>query len=460
MNQAMIKDSAEGNLKPFYNSFVPKDWNTVEFGSVFSFLKTFSFSREQLTNEKTIDEIRNIHYGDIHATYESKILNLFSAKNIPYLQDGILEKDVIDDANFPLLQEGDLIIADTSEDYEGICDCVELKNVENSKVVAGLHTFAARAHESQIALGFRAYVLTHEKVIREVRRIATGTSVYGVSKANLTNVMIALPPLSEQKSIAKLLGIVDGVIYATEKLSKQKEALRKWLIYVLLTGKKRLKGFEKSTEYHKTDLGLVIPLDWKIVKVKDIFSERKETSNDQSAYPLFSLTIENGLTEKTERYERSFLLKNKEENLYKLIYPNDILFNPMNLRFGAIAKSKSNKIVSVSAYYNSIYLQEKNADIDFFEALFKTPVLINLYDRIAIGSLVEKKRVHLSNFLELEIPLPDIKEQTAIAQVLQTAEKEASLLKLKVQKLRAQKKGLMQQLLTGKTRINLYDTTI
>ena len=221
----------------------------------------------------------------------------------------------------------------------------------------------------------------------------------------------------------------------------------------LLTGKMRLKGFEKSIGYHKTDLGLAIPIDWKIIKVKDIFNERKETSKDQSIYPLFSLTIESGLTEKTDRYERSFLLKNKEENLYKLIYPNDILFNPMNLRFGAIAKSKINSIVSVSAYYNSIFLTENNTDIDYYEALFKTPVFINLYDRIAIGSLIEKKRVHLSNFLELEIPQPCKEEQTAIAQVLQAADKEISLLKAKANMLREKKKGLMQQLLTGKIRI-------
>jgi len=223
----------------------------------------------------------------------------------------------------------------------------------------------------------------------------------------------------------------------------------------LLTGKRRLKGFEKTNGFHKTDLGLKLPLDWSIIKVKDIFNERKETSKDQSVYPLFSLTIENGLTEKTDRYERSFLLKNKEENLYKLVYPDDILFNPMNLRFGAIAKSKIDKVVSVSAYYNSIYLNAIDANVDYYESLFKTPLFINLYDRIAIGSLIEKKGVHLSNFLDLEIPLPNKEEQTAIAQVLQAASNEVQVLRNKLDKLKEQKKGLMQVLLTGKKRLKI-----
>ncbi len=444
------------NTKAFYNTEIPCNWSAPEFGKIFTFLKTFSFSRENLTCEPTNDEIRNIHYGDIHATYEHEILDLDNEKTVPYLLDGIIDPNCFEDDNFPALKEGDLIIADASEDYLGVCDCVELKNINGAKIVSGLHTFAARASEEKIAFGYRTYALKHEQVIRELRRIATGTSVYGVSKSNLSKVKIALPPIPQQKAIAQVLIMADAAIHTTEKLIAKKELRKKWMMQHLLTGKKRLKGYVKSNGYHRTGLGLIIPVDWAIVKVKDIFSERKESSTDQLAYPLFSLTIEKGLTDKTDRYERSFLLKNKEENLYKLIYPNDILFNPMNLRFGAIAKSQIDYIVSVSAYYSSMYIKA-NVDADYYEALFKTPVFINFYERIAIGSLIEKKRVHLSNFIELEIPLPCKEEQTAIAQVLQVVDKEISLLKTKAEKLREQKKGLMQLLLTGKIRLKIYE---
>ena len=167
--------------KPFYNSTIPNDWTTPDFGTVFSFLKSFAFSREQLTNEKTADEIRNIHYGDIHATYENEILDFEVEQTVPYLLDGLIDKKNFDDEKFPSLQDGDLIIADASEDYEGVCDCVELKNLNGSKVVSGLHTFAARGKKEKIALGFRTYALNHPQVVRELRRLATGTSVYGVS---------------------------------------------------------------------------------------------------------------------------------------------------------------------------------------------------------------------------------------------------------------------------------------
>jgi type I restriction enzyme, S subunit len=234
------------DIKEFYNTEIPSDWSAPQFGDVFIFLKTFSFSREHLTSHPTKDKIRNIHYGDIHATYQNEILDLDIEQKVPYLLDGIIDPKSFDDENFPTLKEGDLIIADASEDYEGVCDCVELKNINCAKIVSGLHTFAARATDEKIAIGYRTYSLQHEHVIRELRRIATGTSVYGVSKSNLSKVRIPLPPLPEQKAIAQVLSTADSAIYATEKLITQKELRKKWLLQQLLTGKKRLKGFENT----------------------------------------------------------------------------------------------------------------------------------------------------------------------------------------------------------------------
>ena len=284
-----------------------------------------------------------------------------------------------------------------------------------------------------------------------LKRIANGSTFLEVSKSDFENYHISLPPLPEQQKIADVLSTWDKAIQETDAIIKKLEDRNKALAFSLLTGKKRVKNKENS-KFHKTNLGSKYPIDWEIKTVKTIFKERKEKSNDQSKYPLFSLTIEKGLTEKTDRYERSFLLKDQESNEYKLIYPNDILFNPMNLRFGAIAKSNIDEIVSVSAYYNSIYKTDENVNLDYHTNLFKTDLFINLYDRIAIGSLLEKKRVHLSNFLELEIPFPSLKEQNAIAEILNTANQEVKQYQQKLEALKLQKKGLMQQLLTGKVR--------
>jgi len=111
---------ANKNTKPFYNAEIPSDWTTLEFGTVFSFLKSFSFSREQLTEEKTANEIQNIHYGDIHTTFENEILDFEVESRIPFVKEGLISKEVMSDEEFPLLKDGDLIIADASEDYIGV----------------------------------------------------------------------------------------------------------------------------------------------------------------------------------------------------------------------------------------------------------------------------------------------------------------------------------------------------
>ena len=206
MNQpTTIKKKVPENTRIFYNSIIPNDWTALEFGEVFSFLKTFSFSREQLTDEKTVDELQYIHYGDIHAKFENEVLDFDFEKGIPFLKEGLISKADSEDEDFPLLKDGDLIIADASEDYEGVCNCVELKNINGRKVISGLHTFAARGKNELIALGFRTYALNNQQVVRELWRIATGISVYSVSKTALSKVKLPLPPLHEQKSIAHIL---------------------------------------------------------------------------------------------------------------------------------------------------------------------------------------------------------------------------------------------------------------
>jgi type I restriction enzyme S subunit len=346
------------------------------------------------------------------------------------------------------VKKGDIIIVRTGSNIGQAC--VVPEQFDNAQTFTTLIVRPDGTLDSQyLSLHINSFG------IQEVERLSAGGGKPNLNAGFLNRYRLILPPYPEQTAIANLLSTWDKAIQTITQLITQKEQRKKWLMHQLLTGMKRLKGFEKEVAFHKTDFGLKIPKEWNIVTVEDVFSERNERSSDQSKYPLFSLTIENGLTEKTERYERRFLLKDQENNQYKIVCLNDILFNPMNLRFGAIAKSSVMFPVLVSAYYNVITQSNESIDIMFYENLFKTELYNNFYERIAIGSLTEKKRVHLSNFFKLQIPLPSKEEQIAIATVLQSADKELQLLKTKAEQLKEQKKGLMQQLLTGKKRLKL-----
>lgn len=206
--------------------------------------------------------------------------------------------------------------------------------------------------------------------------------------------------------------------------------------------------------YRRTRLG-VLPQSWNDVLFGTVFSETIEYTNDLEQTPLYSLTIEDGVTPKTERYERSFLVK-KEENNYKVVRESEFVYNPMNLRFGALAKYKGKTNVAVSGYYN-VFKVNNDFNDTFMEYYLKSEYMMYLYNSIATGSLKEKQRVHFSQFIELNLPMPTIPEQNRIASILSIWDKTIKLKEVLLEQKQKQKKGLMERLLTGKVRLKGFN---
>ena len=179
--------------------------------------------------------------------------------------------------------------------------------------------------------------------------------------------------------------------------------------------------------------------EWQKVKISSFVNESKRKTGDIKKYPLWSLTIENGVTPKTDRYERSFLVK-KEDN-YKIVYPNYYVYNPMNAHLGAIARNKSDKSISVSGYYDIFSIN--NDYYGFYDNYFISPVMFKKYKLISSGSLLEKQRVHYSQFKELKIYLPSDKEQKKIADMLELLDKKIELQTKRIEVLKLFKKGLL-----------------
>ena len=182
--------------------------------------------------------------------------------------------------------------------------------------------------------------------------------------------------------------------------------------------------------------------EWNKVKISSIVQELKIKTGNTEKYPLWSLTIENGVTLKTDRYERSFLVK-KDDN-YKIVEPNNYVYNPMNAHLGAIARNKSNTTISVSGYYDIFKINNKN--YSFYDNYFVSPVMFKQYKLISTGSLLEKQRVHYSQFKELEINLPTNKEQVKISNFLSLLDKKIELQSKKIEDLKLFKKGLILSL--------------
>ncbi|WP_460963934.1 restriction endonuclease subunit S [Spirosoma litoris] len=215
----------------------------MKLGEVFDFIKSESHARESLTYQQTHERIYYIHYGDIHAKFQKPFLDFNIEENIPFVKDGLL-----DESKVSFLKEGDLILVDASEDYLGVGESVEIKHLGDRKAISGLHTFVLRDQSNQLVNGFKGFVLKHEKVANNIRKIATGSSVYGISKNNLAKQILYLPPLSEQAAIARVLDASLAEIRLHERQLATLREQKRGLMQRLLTGQVRVKIHAKPDE--------------------------------------------------------------------------------------------------------------------------------------------------------------------------------------------------------------------
>jgi type I restriction enzyme S subunit len=263
----------------------------------------------------------------------------------------------------------------------------------------------------------------------------TGSSYPAINSSDLAEVPLVVPSPDEQQKIADCLSSLDELIAAQTRKVEALKTHKKGLMQQLFPREGETQPRLRFPEFRNGG-------GWKIRELSEFITERNEYPVEQ--VPLFSLTIEDGVTPKTERYERSFLV-NDEADAYKLVQPNDFAFNPMNLRFGAIGRHSGAEKVAVSRYYN-IFSCDETVDSSFCEMYFRSERMVAFYDERAIGSLIEKRRVHFSAFLKFNILFPQLQEQQRIAECLSSLDALIAASTQELESLKSHKKGLMQQL--------------
>ena len=208
---------------------------SLKFSDAFQIKRSFSISREGLDDIPGENSIYCIHYGDIHALYSNEFLDFSKQQGIPTL------KNEISISSSDYLQDGDIIMADASEDYEGVGEIVEVVNLNGKKAIGGLHTIVLRTNAGILSPKYTAYLISSEKVKNQLRKKATGTSVYSVSKSTLHSLFLMIhSSLEEQTAIAQVLQAADKEISLLKAKAEKLREQKKGLMQVLLTGKKRL----------------------------------------------------------------------------------------------------------------------------------------------------------------------------------------------------------------------------
>lgn len=220
----------DGTLKGYKSSElgrVPEDWTVLTYGEIFDFLSTSTNARSDLSHD---GEYGYIHYGDIHTKWNNKLDA--SVVELPKISRKLVCSS--------FLENGDVIMADASEDYNGIGKSIEICNIRNKKIVAGLHTYLLRDKYKQLSDGYRGYLHSNANVKKTIEQLATGMKVFGISKNNLFSVPVPVPSKQEQTAIATILSDMDAELEALEqKLAKVRD-IKQGMMQQLLTGRIRL----------------------------------------------------------------------------------------------------------------------------------------------------------------------------------------------------------------------------
>ena len=158
--------------------------------------------------------------------------------------------------------------------------------------------------------------------------------------------------------------------------------------------------------------------EWKQHKLGEVFEQTVEYVDPyEQNLELWSVTVESGLTPKEERYNREFLVKKSDK--FKKLYPEEIVYNPMNITIGAVGFNNAGKEVAVSGYYVTMKMKSKFSN-KFFSAWLSCPKAIRLYKIYSTGSLIERQRVQFPTLSDIKDYFPIFDEQSAIGSLFRT----------------------------------------
>lgn len=394
------------NTKPFYNTEIPSDWEVKHFEDV------ADIDRESLNGNTPKDyEFDYISLSDV----DSDDFKIETTRQVFSTAPSRARR---------VVKQGDILMSTVRPNLQGFS--LIRNKVKDLIASTGFAVITAKECSNEYLFQY----LFSQGIERQFYQLLVGSNYPAINSSDVRTLKIPLPPLPEQRAIAQVLSTADAAIHTTEKLIAQKELCKKWLMQQLLTGKKRLRGFEG---------------EWKKLGAGDVFtSETKKGFADEE---LLSATQDRGMIPRTMLEGRVTMPTTGTEG-FKLVEVGDFVISLRSFQ-GGLEYSYYRGLVS-PAY--TVLKPKKPINEEFYKQYFKSTDFIG-HLAIAVIGIRDGKQISYDDFCTVKIPYPPIQEQTAIARVLQVADKEISLLKAKAEKLRELKKGLMQVLLTGKKRL-------
>lgn len=271
-------------------------------------------------------------------------------------------------------------------------------------------------------------------------RYAQGTKQQNLSTDIVGSFPICFPSQGEQQKIAAILTTQDRVIELKEKRLAEKQRQKKYLMQQLLTGEKRLQGFSG---------------EWKANRLRNI-TMRRTKRNIIGNTNVLTISAQYGLINQAEFFNKAVASDDKSN--YFLLEKGDFAYNKSysnGYPFGAIKRLTRYEVGIVSPLYICFRIKEGSVSGEYLEQYFEAGLMNHEIQAFAQEGARNHGLLNIAvdDFFNSKILLPSPEEQTAIAEVLSTADREIDLLQQDIEQEKQKKKALMQLLLTGIVRV-------
>lgn len=308
------------------------------------------------------------------------------------------------------------------------------------------HISLVRISRKDVNNKYVAYFLASDLGKKQFYSLNDTGSKSGLNLDAIRRVKIWLPEKRQQDAIVDKLSMWEYAITIKERLINAKKEMQNGLMQQLLSGQRRFPGFSS---------------EWKEVKLGDIAKRiiRKNTINNTN---VLTISAQMGLVSQLEYYKKN--VASADLSTYYLMKKGDFAYNKSysaGYPYGAIKRLELYDKGVVSSLYVCFEVSHPECDQDFFTHFFEAGMLNHGIYRIAQEGARNHGLLNISvhDFFKIKFNIPDIDEQKKIANTLNMIDKELSLLNQELEAYKVQKKGLMQQLLTGKKRVKVTEAT-
>ena len=420
-------------------------WDEKPLGKVYSFKVTNSFSRDKLNYEKGL--VKNIHYGDIHTRFST----LFDIRKemVPFINSSEAISKIKSDS---YCIEGDMVFADASEDLNDVGKSIEIVNLNNERLLSGLHTLLARQNNSELVIGFGGYLFKSNGIRTGIKKEAQGAKVLGVSAERLSNINIYFPTdKKEQQKIADCLASTDELITAQSQKIDTLKAHKKGLMQQLFPAQGETVPKLRFPEFR--DAGA-----WEERTIQDLIDKRiiigHLDGNHGALYPRaeeFSqvgvpyISANDFINGTVDFGKCKHIPMQRAAKFNKGVAKDgDILF-AHNATVGPVAKlSTSLQFVILSTTATYFRCDNELLINIFLKYALSSPHFVHQYSRVMYQST--RNQVPITTQREFYLTLPTSTEQQKIAGCLSSIDELITAQAQKLDTLKTHKKGLMQQL--------------